>query len=132
MDPSSGDAKALVRFAATASQLSVSIDEYVADVKANRFCTTDWGAVLSAAPVCLELLASCHVVSSTDIAYRPPLIAPANGFQYLKGFAYLKPALAEIAGKGEECFNRTNIGMAKIELGSKHVQQTVSGAQFAI
>lgn len=85
MDPTPEEANKLVGFATKVTSLTATVDDYVADVKANRFCTTDWGAVLSAAPVCLELLACCHVVSSTTVAFSTRLIAPEKGFVYLKG-----------------------------------------------
>jgi hypothetical protein len=86
MEPAPEEAKKLITFATKVSSITATVDEYVADVKANRFCTTDWGAVLSAAPVCLELLASCHVVSSTSVAFSTSLVAPEKGFVYLKGY----------------------------------------------
>jgi hypothetical protein len=40
-------------------------------------------------------------------------------------YKYLKPALAEIAGRGEVCFNRTNSGMATIEYAARTVEKKV-------
>lgn len=45
----------------------------------------DWVALLASAPVCIEMLGSCSLAASTDLAQTVTLTAPAGGFKYLKG-----------------------------------------------
>lgn len=81
--------------------------------------------MLSAAPVCLELLGSCCLVASTEVARTTKLTPPAGGFKYMKGYNYLNACLVEVSNKGNMSFMLARSNMANIAERSKGAKQSV-------
>jgi len=63
-------------------------DHDLVDIKVKTWFETNWALMLGAAPVCLELLGSSCLVSSSDVALTTKLTPPKEGFKHLKGFVF--------------------------------------------
>ncbi|KAL2004740.1 hypothetical protein VTN00DRAFT_3268 [Thermoascus crustaceus] len=126
VDPAS--AKALFK----ASQNTPSVKEYVLDVKIKAWVNNDWGTLLAAAPVCLELLGSCCLVASTSVAQTTELSKPDKGFNYLKGYKYLAPTLVEVTNRGDSAFRLAREKMADIRERCGAVKNNVKEIFFEV
>jgi hypothetical protein len=95
------------------------------DIVIKTWAENDWTLMLSAAPVCLELLGLCCLVASTEVARTTTLTPPAGGFKHLKGYKYLTACLVEVSNKGNTSFMLARTNMASIGERSKSVKDSV-------
>ncbi|KAJ0129643.1 Uncharacterized protein HZ326_27255 [Fusarium oxysporum f. sp. albedinis] len=108
-----------------AAQNSSIVKDHVDDVKVQKWKDNDWTRMLGAAPLCLELLGSCCLVSSTQVAQTTKLTPPTEGFKYLKGYTYLSANLVEVANRGSRAFMTANKNMSRIKENSSNVKSNV-------
>ncbi|KAE8158095.1 hypothetical protein BDV40DRAFT_304531 [Aspergillus tamarii] len=99
--------------------------EYVNDIKLKAWADNNWAGMLSAAPVCLELLGSCCLVASSEIARTTTIKKPEKGFKYLKGHTYLSSYLVEVSNQGRVAFNVARKNMMSINLHSLNATKQV-------
>lgn len=57
----------------------------IIDIEAEIRAGNNWGQMLAAAPIAIELLGSCSVMASSLKSGRNKLTEPAKGYQYLRG-----------------------------------------------
>jgi hypothetical protein len=62
------------------------VSEAIWQKSSKKFLDKNWNTMLSAAPVCIELLGSCLVVAASRTASTTELTPPAKGFVYLRGY----------------------------------------------
>ncbi|KAE8400600.1 hypothetical protein BDV37DRAFT_286474 [Aspergillus pseudonomiae] len=99
--------------------------DYINDVKLKAWVDHNWAGMLSAAPVCLELLGSCCLVASSEIARTTTIKPPVGGFKYLKGYSHLTAHLVEVSNQGRLAFMTARNSMTKIRVNSREAISTI-------
>lgn len=78
------------------------------DLRIQKWKDNDWTRMLGAAPVCLELLGSCCLVSSTSVANTTEINPPPGGFKYLKGYVFSDRLELDLLMPPELIYGRTD------------------------
>ncbi|KAF7712273.1 Uncharacterized protein PECH_008968 [Penicillium ucsense] len=102
-----------------------SVRDFVTKFKADNWVNNDWLPLLSAAPLCLEVLGSCVVAANSTKAVGVQLTPPKDGFKKLKGYAYLKTHLVEVHNHGASAFRIARNGMNTIQVTSDNARENV-------